>query len=238
MGETTNREQPLSHAVEARRTTPHFDCTPIPECDLHRILRTGLQAPSGYNLQPWRFVVIESAEQKAKLKVAAMNQTKVEEASAIIVACGDVEAWRRLDAIIEIARQHGINDETGFSKTRSTVTASLTGQYPDAGGFNGDPLVWVNRQVMIALTTMMWMAETLGYDTALMEGFSTSAVHNMLNLPVHIQPVALLALGRLRGADKLYTGRLPVEQTCFRESWGNELRFDLWKETEKRRNST
>jgi nitroreductase len=31
--------------------------------------------------------------------------------------------------------------------------------------------VWVNLQVMIAFTALMWTAECLGYDTAPMEGF-------------------------------------------------------------------
>ncbi len=41
----------------------------------------------------------------------------------------------------------------------------------NAMGIAPDYAIWTNRHVMIAFTTMMWMAEVLGYDTAPMEGF-------------------------------------------------------------------
>ncbi len=57
--------------------------------DLHQILEAGLHAPSGYNMQPWRFIVVQHPEQRRRLRAASYNQAKVvEEASAVIVACG------------------------------------------------------------------------------------------------------------------------------------------------------
>jgi len=58
------------------------------------IIRAGLEAPSGYNIQPWRFVVVRDAEQKKRLRQAAFGQPKVEQASAVIVACGDPQGWK------------------------------------------------------------------------------------------------------------------------------------------------
>ena len=80
----------LSQAIAGRRATPSFDGVPIPLEDLKQILDAGLHAPSGYNMQPWRFIVVQAPEQKKKLRAASYNQAKVEEASAVIVACGDV----------------------------------------------------------------------------------------------------------------------------------------------------
>src|SRR6478736_4570162 len=84
----------LSEAITERRATPSFDGSPIPDNVLSAILRAGLESPSGYNLQPWRFVVVRSAEQKRRLREAAMGQSKVEEAGAVIVCCGDPNAPR------------------------------------------------------------------------------------------------------------------------------------------------
>ena len=100
----TKIKKTLSQAIQERRATPSFDGTPIPAEDLRQILDAGLQAPSGYNMQPWRFVVVQSAEQKKKLRAASYNQGKVEEASAVIVACGDADGWRKdLDLMLELA---------------------------------------------------------------------------------------------------------------------------------------
>src|SRR5271156_4934778 len=99
-------EKPLSRAIAERRASPSFDARPIPEADLLRILQAGLQAPSGYNLQPWRFIVVRSPEQKKKLRAASFNQAKVEEASVMIVACGDADGWRSgdLDEMLRLGR--------------------------------------------------------------------------------------------------------------------------------------
>jgi nitroreductase len=87
-------ESALSAVVHERRATRHFGPTPVRQEDLIKILNAGLAAPSGYNLQPWRFIVVRKKSQRALLRLAAMGQAKVEEAPVIIVACGDTEAWR------------------------------------------------------------------------------------------------------------------------------------------------
>ena len=51
-------ENPLSPAIKERRATPSFEDVPIHNADLEKIIRAGLEAPSGYNTQPWRFVVV------------------------------------------------------------------------------------------------------------------------------------------------------------------------------------
>ena len=94
----------LSQAIAGRRATPSFDGVPIPDADLKKIIDAGLHAPNSYNLQPWRFVVVRSAEQKKRLRGASFNQAKVEEASVVIVACGDADGWRNGD-LEEMLRQ-------------------------------------------------------------------------------------------------------------------------------------
>src|ERR1700689_29588 len=101
----TKNKKTLSQAIQERRATPSFDGSPIPAEDLRQILDGGLHAPSSYNMQPWRFIVVQSAEQKKKLRAASYNQGKVEEASLVIVACGDMDDWRKdLDLMLYMGR--------------------------------------------------------------------------------------------------------------------------------------
>jgi Nitroreductase family len=67
-------ERRLSEVIAERRATPSFDASRIPDDALSAILRAGMASPSGYNLQPWRFIVIRSGEEKRRLGAAAMNQ--------------------------------------------------------------------------------------------------------------------------------------------------------------------
>src|SRR5271170_4012836 len=90
-------EKTLTQAIADRRATPSFDGSTIPNEDLKKILEAGLHAPSGYNMQPWRFIVVRTPEQRRRLRSASFNQAKVEEASVVIVACGDADGWRNGD---------------------------------------------------------------------------------------------------------------------------------------------
>ena len=213
-----NTERSLSEAILGRRSTPSFDGSPLPAEDLRRIIEAGLQAPSGYNMQPWRFVVVQSPEQKRRLRAASYNQAKVEEASAVIVACGDTDGWRKdLDLMLEQGLEGGM-PESYAAQARSSVPNYMSSMSADQ--MRG----WLNKQVTYASTHMMLMAEVLGYDTAPMEGFEQDKVHDVLRLPMSFWVVALLAIGHLRGADKFFGGRFDMNHTVFSEEFGKHLR--------------
>jgi nitroreductase len=214
----TKNMKTLSQAIRERRATPSFDGTPIPPEDLRQILDAGLHAPSGYNMQPWRFIVVQSAEQKKKLRSASYNQGKVEEASAVIVACGDADGWRRdLDLMLELGRKGGMPESYAAQAESSVPNYMLS--------FSGVQMQgWLNKQVMLAFTHMLLMAEVLGYDTAPMEGFEQDKVHEALRLPLSYWVVALLAVGHAKGPDKFDGGRFEIGHTVFGEEFGKPLK--------------
>lgn len=211
-------EKTLSQAIAQRRATPSFDGTPIPDGDLKRIIEAGLQAPSGYNMQPWRFVVVRSPEQRRRLRAASFNQAKVEEASAVIVACGDADGWRNgdLEEMLRLGREGGMPEN--YAEQAKINIPNYLSNHPNFP-------VWLNRHVMIAFTTMMLMAEVLGYDTAPMEGFEQEKVREVLKLPLSYHVVALLAIGHHKGNDKFYGGRFSASRTVFAEEFDKPLRF-------------
>ncbi len=53
--------------VLKRRSVRKFKPDKVPQHALNRILEAGRWAPSGANLQPWRFIVVASPEVKAKI---------------------------------------------------------------------------------------------------------------------------------------------------------------------------
>ena len=153
-----------------------------------------------------------------------MGQPKVEEAGAVIVCCGDPDAprGRNLDAVLTEAAKHGFSEDQN-QKVRETITSVFGKPAGNAMGVSPDWAVWINRHVMIAFTTMMWMAEALGYDTAPMEGFFEDKVKSVLSIPASIRVVALLGIGRSKGPDKLYAGRHVMSSVCFAETWGEGI---------------
>ncbi|HZD49681.1 MAG TPA: nitroreductase family protein [Silvibacterium sp.] len=211
-------EKSLSQAIAQRRATPSFDGSPIPNEDLRKILEAGLRAPSGYNMQPWRFIVVRSPEQLRRLRWASFNQAKVEEASAVIVACGDADGWRTgdLEEMLRMGCEGGM-PENYAEQARQNIPNYLS-NHPNL-------TAWLNKHVMIAFTTMMLMAEVLGYDTAPMEGFEQEKVREVLKLPLSYHVVALLALGHVSGADKFDGGRFSMGITVFENEFGRPIKL-------------
>lgn len=209
-----SHEKTISTVIAERRSTPRFAPTPITDADLKRIIVAGLESPSGYNLQPWRFVVVQSPEQRRKLCVASYEQPKIEQAPVVIVALGDPVGWREgdLDAVIRIGAEYGYAHPSKSGEMRQMIHKYLTE--------HKNMPMWLNRQVMIALTTMMLMAEALGYDTALMEGFDDRMVKEAIAAPDRMEVVCLLAVGHREGEDKRYGGRFPANRVVFAETFG------------------
>ena len=214
----SENQKSLADAIHERRSTPSFEGAPLPPEDLRKIIDAGLSAPSGYNMQPWRFVVVQLPEQKRKLRAASYNQAKVEEASAVIVACGDMDGWRGdLPLMLQMGRQGGMPES--YAAQASTSVS----QYMSS--FTSDQMrLWLNKQVTLAFTHMLLMAEVLGYDTAPMEGFEQEKVHEALRLPLSYWVVALLAVGQLKGPDKFDGGRFELNHTVFAEEYGKPLK--------------
>ena len=77
----------VSEAIRNRYSCRHYQDKPLEQQKLDGVLEAARQAPSAKNLQDWRFVVVTEKQIKKKLAAAANNQTFLEEAGAIIVAC-------------------------------------------------------------------------------------------------------------------------------------------------------
>jgi nitroreductase len=212
-------EKPLLEAVRDRRATPSFDGSPMPQADLQAILEAGLEAPSSYNLQPWRFVVVRSPEGKRRLRQGCFNQAKVEEASVVIVACGDSDGWRTgdLEEVLRMGRAAGMVES--FAEQARVRIPEYLGNHPNLQA-------WLNRQVTFALATMMWAAESIGYDTAPMEGYEEEKVRSLLKLPLSYQVIALLAVGHGTGKPKPHGGRFSLSRTVFAEEYGSPWRSE------------
>ena len=82
-------------AMRRRRSVRQYTGEPIPKEDLEAIVDAGRLAPSGYNTQPWDFVVVTERDMIEQLKVASLW---MEKAGAIIAVVLDPSSpWWRED---------------------------------------------------------------------------------------------------------------------------------------------
>lgn len=204
--------KPITEVLLDRRATINFTDEEVPEEYLRAILQLGAQAPSGYNLQPWRFVVVRDAENRTRLQQVAYNQPKVAEAPVVIICLGMKEEWiERAGEVFDEGARRGLGNPATVEQAKNGAIQFISSHSLP---------VWVNRHVMIAVTTIMLAAESYGFDTAPMEGFDAAGIKREFAIPDEAEVVALLAIGRGVQPDKAYPGRFELERIVYSERYG------------------
>jgi iodotyrosine deiodinase len=69
--EMSDRASDFLSEMRRRRTVRDFSDRPVPRRVIEDCIRTAATAPSGANMQPWHFVVVQDAETKRQIRQAA-----------------------------------------------------------------------------------------------------------------------------------------------------------------------
>lgn len=207
----------LRQAIEHRRATRSFRQNPIPNAILKEILRLGVRSPSGFNLQPWRFILVHTPETKEKLKSCAFNQRQISEAPVVLICCGDrsVSDTDYIESVIQLGKEQGaVSDD--YAEFMRTSIPSLFEKRPSFEALEA----WTNRQTMLAVAHMMIVAQSYGVDSCPMEGFVSDQVKDAFKIPEAVDVCCLLALGYAAEPLKQYGGRFDLKQLCYEEAYG------------------
>lgn len=88
------------------------------------------------------------------------------------------------------------------------------------GGALGPRLAWID--IGLATQNVLLAAHDLGLGACPIGSFHRKAVAHYLDLPSHVRPVLLIALGYPQ-AKPPSPGRRPLAEVCFAEKWGELL---------------
>src|ERR1700761_1104433 len=116
--------QPLSvpDAIRQRRTTKKFKPNPIPAATLQELIDLTIAAPSSYNLQPWRIVLVSDPAKREALTKASWNQTQVATAPVTFVFAVSLRGWEKtLEHTLKTASDLGAWNEKTAAYFRSSV---------------------------------------------------------------------------------------------------------------------
>ncbi|GBG33142.1 Hypothetical Protein FCC1311_093662 [Hondaea fermentalgiana] len=100
----------LAAIVRRRRAARSFDPDkPVPGDVLRECLALSARAPSGFNLQPYRVVVVQDAYVRKELAYSMLggNIRRVLRAPVNVVFLADLEPWRLLDRVVDLERETG-----------------------------------------------------------------------------------------------------------------------------------
>jgi nitroreductase / dihydropteridine reductase len=214
----------VASLAQTRRSTKAFDPARKIPADLFEQLRVLLRhSPSSVNSQPWHFVVAATADGKARIARAtpapyAYNGQKILNASHVVVLCArtDVDA-AYLAKLLAQEEQDGRfpapEAKEAYRQSRATYVDLHRSKRRDLPQ-------WMEKQVYLALGTLLLGAAALGIDACPMEGFDARALDEELGLRAQgLASVVLVALGTSGPGDwnaALPKSRLPAE-TLFTE---------------------
>ena len=176
-------------------------------------------SPSSVNSQPWHFFIAASDEAKARIATAtrhpvyAANTPKILQASHVVVLCA---RQAMTDEMIErITEQEFRDGRFPAPEGRANQLKSRRFYVNLHRTDLRDVQPWMEKQVYLALGTLLLGAAAMGIDATPIEGFDARALNAELGLAEQgLSAVVLAALGYRSDADfnaALPKSRLPVE---------------------------
>lgn len=177
-------------AIRKRRSIRKFKGAPLSEQKIAKLIEAARLAPSGCNVQPWRFIIAKDRELKRRLCEASFNQKFIEEASIVIVCCGDLLSWKKTKAYTqEILKKEDIR----LSRECNNALMERIDKAVSAGMQERIPTTLLN--VAIAIEHMVLEAVELGLGSCWVRLFDEKKVKALLGLPENIHAIALLPVG-------------------------------------------
>lgn len=199
----------FNEIVYGRRSIKEYDPTvKISREEMSEMIAQASKAPSSINMQPWRFVIIDSEEGKAKLApLSKFNKDKVLSSSAVIAVFADLNSFDYAEEIYGKAVELGympqevkdfqlnafkpIYEKMTYEEMKDTILL-------DAG--------LVSMQLML-------VARAYGYDTNPIGGYEKDQIAEAYGLEKErYLPVMLITIGKAMN-EGFQSYRLPTQTT-------------------------
>ena len=199
-----------TETIESRRSVKHFDPNHVmPEADLAELIRLTKLAPSSFNMQNYRLVVIRDKERQKQVRAAAWDQAHVEESSALFIMCADITSHLTDPATYWAHAPQPVQDILGpmikpFSEGKDQLIR--------------DEAI---RSTGLAGMTLMLAAHDMGYDSCPMIGFDAAAVAKIINLPESHILSFMIPVGKQTQPAWDRGPRLPDETVVIHEAFNS-----------------
>ncbi|HQL09255.1 MAG TPA: nitroreductase family protein, partial [Lentisphaeria bacterium] len=171
-------------AIEERRAVKHFDSGhAMTDAEVDLLMSLALMAPTAFNIQNWRFVLVRDPELRKQIRAAAWDQAQVTDASLLIVLCADLKAWEKNPARYWAHAPQNVKDY---------LVSAIDRYYRGREQVQRDEGM---RSCGLAAQTIMLAAKDMGYDSCPMDGFDYDAVGKLIHLPPDHTVAMFVAVG-------------------------------------------
>ncbi len=196
----------LRHRISAHRFDNAYQLTDkrIEEL-VAELVEAALQAPSAFNLQHTRFLAVTDATAKQALQSIAYQQSKVAEAAVTFIVLADLEAHKKLPAIVEASVTAGVLLE---EKAQSSIDTA-TRLYSKNPAFARDEAI---RSASMAAMALMLAATAKDWASCPMIGFDSEKLTTQFCISARYLPVMLIAVGHAAENHSIRKPRLPLHE--------------------------
>ncbi len=192
-------------AIHARRAVKHYDPDHrFTEEETAILLGAAMQAPTAFNLQHWRFVLVTDPVLRGEIRSVAWDQAQVTDASMLVILCADRDAWKKDPARYWREAPEGVSD---------FLVPAIGGYYEGREQAQRDECM---RSCGLAGMALMLAAKELGYESCPMDGFDFDAVARLIGLPEDHLISFMIAIGKGIQAPWPKPGQLGYEEVVIR----------------------
>lgn len=196
-----------------RHSIKEFDTNvKISHEEMLQMIKEATTAPSSVNMQPWRFVVVESPEGKAKLRpLVRMNTRQNDSSAAMILIFGDMRCYEKAEQIYSDNVRKGYMPE----EIKKELMDAFMPEFKKASRAKMNDLVKIDAS--LAAMQLMLVARAHGYDTNAIGGFEDDLLAEAFGIDKERYiPVMILAIGKADGVAFSTTRLDPEEITIFK----------------------
>ena len=188
-------------AIYQRRAVKHYDPQhEFTDNEIDKLMEAAIQAPTSFNMQNWRFVLVRDKGLRKEIRAAANDQAQVTDASLLIVWTADVKAWAK-------------SPERYWRDAPQAVAKMLVNWMgPFHEGNEQLQRDEAMRSCGLAGQTIMLAAKAMGYDSCPMIGFDPVKVAQLINLPKDHVVSFMIAVGKGTKPAWPKPGQLPLEE--------------------------
>lgn len=193
--------------MERRSIRAYDEAVKIQQEEMAQILTEATSAPSSVNMQPWRFVVVESSEGKAKLRpLVGSNVLQNDTSAAMILLFGDRNCFAYSADIYGVAVERGLMPK----EVEERQLKNLKHHYETISPDHLKETLLIDGG-LVAMQLML-VAREHGYDTNAIGGFKKELLAEAFNMDAaRYIPIMIVSIGKAVEAG-FPSVRLPIEK--------------------------
>ena len=188
-------------AIETRRAIKEFDANhTMTEREIEALMSLALLSPSAFNIQHWRFVLVQNPELRESIRAVSWMQPQITDASLLVLICADINAWEK--------------DPDRYWRNapddvREGLVAVIGEYYREQPQTQRDEAM---RSCGIAAQTLMLAAQGMGYDSCPMDVSDFGEVAKLIQLPEGHVIAMFVAIGKRVREPWPRAGQLPLDE--------------------------